>query len=249
MDECSRWNEVRMKDNNSDKPLNSEKKSEESPNFEEVDVGEDDDSEIILEVIEDENEAEVEPAIPEEWKGKPDSEITLLREIQKLKTELDETKKNWFDKYARLQAEFENSQRRNLKEKQNFIQYASAELISKLLPIIDSFEIMLKSLEQKMEPNEFKGIKMIFTELMKVFEKEGLTPIKAKGEIFDPYVHEILTCDYTDEIPEDQITEEFQKGYKVKDRVIRPSKVKIAKPKPILDKKCDSEIKEDVKEN
>ena len=83
---------------------------------------------------------------------------------------------------------------------------------------------------------------MIFKELYGVFEKEGLTPIKAKGEKFDPFLHEILTIEYTDEYPEDTIIEVFQRGYRIKDRCLRPSKVKISKSKKVEEKKTDSEM-------
>lgn len=217
--------------------------------FEEVDVSlDEDDIELVLDET---SEEETELPIPEEWIGKPEEEIALLRENQELKKKLDESKKDWFDKYARLQAEFENFRKRSLKEKENYINYASAQVISKLLTALDNFEIMLSNIEENLEPTELQGIQMIFKELYGVFEKEGMTPIKAKGEKFDPFVHEILTIEYTDEYPEETILEEFQKGYKLKDRVLRPSKVKIAKQKKGEEKTEEepSEIKEEKEDN
>ena len=210
-----------------------EKENEIEPEIiEEVDVSLDDDMiENAGTVSKKGNGEKIEPAsIPEEWKDKSEAEISLLREIQDLKKKITHSEKEWLDKYARLQAEFENFQRRNLKEKDEYIKYASSQLISKLLNTLDNFEFMLKNLEPKLQENEFKGLQMIFKELGGVLEKEGLTPIKAKGEKFDPFIHEILAIEYTNEYPEDIILEELQKGYKMKDRVLRTSKVKIAKP-------------------
>ncbi|NVM52573.1 MAG: nucleotide exchange factor GrpE [Candidatus Helarchaeota archaeon] len=216
-----------------------------STEVEEVDVGFDDDEvELVVSDLDDTSENEVERSIPEEWKGKSEKEIALLFEIQDLKNKLETSEKEWFEKYARLQAEFDNFRKRSLKEKDDYIKFASSQLILKLLPILDSAELMLKNLEQELEPNEFKGIQMLFQELFGVLEKEGLTPIKAKGEKFDPFVHEILTIEYTDEYPEETIIEVFQRGYRFQDRILRPSKVKISKIKKEEEKKLDSEREE-----
>ncbi len=235
-----------MKEEKSSKVTHENENPSESTKFEEVDVSlDEDDVELII------DEEEIEAPIPKEWMGKSDQEIALLREIQDLKKKLEDSEKKWVDKHARLQAEFDNFQKRSLKEKENYINYASAQIISKLLTTLDSFEIMLKNLEKKLEPKEFQGIQMIFKELYGVFEKEGMTPIQAKGKEFDPFVHEILTVEYTDETPEDTILEEFQKGYKLKDRVLRPSKVKVAKQKKVEEKKKEdiTEIKEEKEDN
>jgi molecular chaperone GrpE len=236
-----------MKEEKSPATKNLNKKGPNSDETEEVDVSFDDNvpmnngsSSKTL------NAKEGEPAsIPEEWKGKSEAEISLLLELQQLKKKLETSEKEWFDKYARLQAEFENFRRRSLKEKDDYIKYASSQLILKLLNTLDNFEIMLKNLERKLPTNEFKGLQMIYKELYCVLEKEGLTQIKAKGEKFDPFVHEILTMDYTNSCPEDTILEEFQKGYKLKDQVLRTSKVKIAKSKKKEPEKIDSNPKEE----
>ncbi|MFX1294206.1 MAG: nucleotide exchange factor GrpE [Promethearchaeota archaeon] len=224
---------------------NKQEKKNKSNELEEVDVSfDEEDFNLESDTLDEISKEEIKPPIPEEWKGKFESEIALLQEIQELKQKLENSEKTWFDKYARLQAEFDNFQKRSLKEKVNYINYANSELISKLLPILDSSEIMLNNLEKKLEPNEFQGIQMVFNELFEVFKKEGLTPIKAIGEKFDPFIHEILNIEYTDEYPEETIIEEFQKGYKLKDRIIRPSKVKIIKLKQVIKEKTDSEKEE-----
>ena len=235
-----------MKDEKSAKITNSTEKTTDTSEYMEVDVGFDDDAEAEPKVLEEISAPEKEPPIPPEWAGKSEEEIALLRRIQELEKKLEVTEKESFDKYARLQAEFDNFRKRSVKEKEGIINYASADIISKLLTSLDNFEIMLTNLEKTLEPKEFQGIKMIFQDLYGVLEKAGLTPIKAKGELFDPFVHEILTMEFTDEYPEETIIEVFQKGYKLKDRVIRPSKVKIAKPKRGEEKTKSSDTTEET---
>ena len=129
------------------------------------------------------------------------------------------------DTLKRLQAEFENYKKWNAKEKTEFVKYANAELIAQMLPIIDSFEIALKNTNDKEKFVE--GIKMIYAQLHSMLESQGLRPINAAGQKFDPYKHEVLMKEQSDK-PDDTILEEFQKGYMLNDRIIRHSKVKIS---------------------
>ena len=129
------------------------------------------------------------------------------------------------DTLKRLQAEFENFKKRADREKTEFVKYAHADVISQLLPVLDSFEIALKNTSDKEKFVE--GIKIIYAQLYSALEAEGLKPIKAAGVRFDPYKHEVLMKEESDK-PEETILEEFQKGYMLNDRVIRHSKVKIS---------------------
>ena len=165
----------------------------------------------------------------------PKKEETEKQEEQKrvdkkeeLKMQLDEKEKKieeLTDTLKRLQAEFENYKKRIDKEKTEFIKYSNADVIEKMLPVLDSFEIALKSTTDKEKFVE--GIKMIYAQLHSVLEAEGLRPIKAAGEKFDPYKHEVLMKEESDK-PEETILEEFQKGYMLNDKVLRHSKVKIS---------------------
>jgi len=134
------------------------------------------------------------------------------------------------DTLKRLQAEFENFKKRADREKTEFVKYAHADVISQLLPVLDSFEIALKNTSDKEKFVE--GIKIIYAQLYSALEAEGLKPIKATGERFDPYKHEVLMKEESDK-PEETILEEFQKGYMLNDRVIRHSKVKISGNRPV----------------
>jgi len=126
----------------------------------------------------------------------------------------------------RLQADFENYRRLAEKGKKDFIEYAHADLVEKILPILDSFELALKN---KGKQEDFiKGVELIFAQLYHLLEKEGLRKIEAEGRKFDHYRHEVLLTEKSDK-EEDMILEELQKGYMLCDKVIRHSKVKVSK--------------------
>ncbi|MBI2657584.1 nucleotide exchange factor GrpE [Candidatus Woesearchaeota archaeon] len=129
------------------------------------------------------------------------------------------------DTLKRLQAEFENYKKRVEKEKEEFAKYAGALTVGKLLPVLDSFEHAIKNTNDK--EKFIQGIDMIHAQLISTLESIGLRPIKADGEQFDPYRHEVLLKEESDK-PEGTILEELQKGYTFHDRVLRFSKVKIS---------------------
>ena len=126
----------------------------------------------------------------------------------------------------RVQAEFENYKKRAEKENSHFRDYAKAELVKKLLTVLDSFEIALKNTDNH---EEFvKGVELIYSQLYTLLKEEGLQCIETKDKRFDPYLHEVMLSEKSDK-EEDTILEELQKGYKFKQMVLRHSKVKVAK--------------------
>src|SRR3989338_11569209 len=129
------------------------------------------------------------------------------------------------DDLQRLQAEFENYKKRTDKEKQEFFNYAKADLIAKLLPVLDTFEIALKN--TKDHEKFAKGMEMVYAQIYSAFESSGLRQIKAVGEKFGPFRHEVLMKEECDK-DEDIVLDELQKGYMLNDRVLRHSKVKIS---------------------
>lgn len=144
-------------------------------------------------------------------------------ELQKLKVERDLL----IDRLARLQAEFENARKRAAREQQEFRDYALTDAIKSLLPILDSFE---RALQTSPEPSEFRGgVELIYKQLQDALAKLGLRPIPAKGEPFDPYLHQAIEMVETSDAADHQVLEELQRGYKLKDRLLRPSMVKVAK--------------------
>jgi molecular chaperone GrpE len=152
---------------------------------------------------------------------KADKQEEKPKQIDEKQKQIDELT----DTLKRLQAEFENYKKWNAKEKADFIKYSHADLIGRMLPFIDSFEIALKNTSDK--DKFIEGMKIIYAQLHSLLEAEGLRPIKSVGEKFDPYRHEVLMKEESDK-PEDTILEEFQKGYMLNDRVLRHSKVKVS---------------------
>jgi molecular chaperone GrpE len=143
-------------------------------------------------------------------------------ELQKLKAERD----SLLDRLARAQAEFENARRRASKEQQEFRDYAVADAIKSLLPVVDSLE---RALQVKSDAAELRGgVELIYKQLQAALAKLLVHPIASKGEAFDPRYHEAIEMVETREAPDHQVIEELQRGYTFKDRLLRPAMVKVA---------------------
>jgi molecular chaperone GrpE len=150
-------------------------------------------------------------------------DMSLESELQKLKAERD----SLLDRLARAQAEFENARRRASKEQQDFRDYATTDTVKSLLPVMDSFE---RALQVKSEPGDFRsGVELIYRQLQDALAKLGVRPIQAKGEPFDPHVHEAIEMVETSDAADHEVLEELQRGYKLKDRLLRPAMVKVAR--------------------
>lgn len=145
-------------------------------------------------------------------------------EFDKLKAERD----TLLDRLARLQAEFENARKRSAREQQEFREYALADAVKGLLPTLDSFERALQT--SAGEKTEFRGgVELIYKQLQDALVKLGLRPIPAKGEPFDPHLHQAIEMVDTGEAEDHQVLDELQRGYKLKDRLLRPSMVRVAR--------------------
>jgi len=132
------------------------------------------------------------------------------------------------DRLARLQAEFENARKRAAKEQQDFREYALTDAIKTLLPVLDSFERALQA--GAAEKSELRGgVELIYKQLQDALQKLGLRPIPAKGEPFDPYLHQAIEMVETSEAKDHEVLEELQRGYKLRDRLLRPAMVKVAR--------------------
>jgi molecular chaperone GrpE len=165
--------------------------------------------------------AEDDPASVESPLSRASAEST---EVQKLRVERD----TLLDRLARLQAEFENARKRSAREQLDFREYAVADSVKALLPILDSFERALQT--GSVDKSEFRdGIELIYKQLQDALLKLGLRAISAKGELFDPHLHEAIEMVDTIDTEDHQILEELQRGYKLKDRLLRPSMVKVAR--------------------
>lgn len=141
---------------------------------------------------------------------------------------LTKEKEDLYDRLLRLQADFENYKKRIDKERQEFYHYALSEVIREILPTMDDLERALQKSDSKDFESLHRGIELIYNNLRETLQKFGLQPIKAKEEIFDPHYHEALFLEETDQYQENQILEEYQKGYMLKDRLLRPAVVKLA---------------------
>jgi molecular chaperone GrpE len=153
---------------------------------------------------------------------KPENPPESPKQEQK-PVELEKQLADYKDTLQRLQAEFENYKKRTDKEKQMVCEYSNRDLITKMLPVLDSFELALKNTSDLKKFKE--GVELIYAELYSLLKAEGLRPIEAVGKKLDPYIHEAVMKEDSDK--DDIVLEDFQKGYMLKDSVIRHSKVKI----------------------
>ncbi|MGA8430320.1 MAG: nucleotide exchange factor GrpE [Candidatus Sulfotelmatobacter sp.] len=146
----------------------------------------------------------------------------LETELQKVKAERD----TLLDRLARAQAEFENARRRASKEQQDYRDYATMDAIKTLLPAMDSFQ---RAMQVQSEPGDFRsGVELIYKQLQDALAKLGVNPIAAEGEAFDPRFHEAIEMVETKDAPDHEVIEELQRGYKFRDRLLRPAMVKVA---------------------
>ena len=165
--------------------------------------------------------------------AKEEKVITLKEsEYLKLKEEADQAKELQ-DRALRLQADFENSRKRQEKERQDFVKFANEGLVLELLNVLDDLERAVELTQSKHQDlSAFsKGVEMILAHLYELLKEHGVKPIEAEGKIFDPNCHEALMQVEDSNFPEHTIVEELQKGYLLNDRVIRTAKVKVSKHK------------------
>jgi molecular chaperone GrpE len=146
-----------------------------------------------------------------------------VSEMEKLRVERD----SLVDQLKRMQAEFDNARKRAAKEQQDFRNYALADTIKTLIPVLDSFDRALASSPEKSEFHA--GVELIHKQLQDALAKMGVQQISAEGQPFDPRYHEAIEMVDTDEVPDHQVIGELQRGYKLKDRLLRPAMVRVAR--------------------
>jgi molecular chaperone GrpE len=151
---------------------------------------------------------------------------------QRLLKELEEQRKTaeeYYQRYLRSQADFDNYRKRTLKEKEELVQYASMKLVGELLPVLDNFERAIASSKENKDFDALaKGVDMIFRQFEQVLAREGLKPIEAVGRPFDPEFHQAIMQVESEDHEEGTVVEEVQKGYMLKDKVLRPAMVKVS---------------------
>src|SRR5712692_327373 len=150
-------------------------------------------------------------------------EVSAVSETEKLKAERDAL----LDRLARLQAEFDNARKRAVREQQEFREFAGVDVIKNFLPILDSFERALKA---GGDSTDFRdGVELIYRQFQDALQKIGVQPILAMGQPFDPRVHEAVEMVDTTEVPDHHVFDELQRGYKYKERLLRPAMVRVAR--------------------
>ena len=148
------------------------------------------------------------------------------KEIKLFKKEQEESK----DKYLRLAAEMDNLRKRIEKEKEDHYQYALSEFMKELLVVLDNFERALES--EGDDGKSFReGMRLIHKQYMDLLMKKGLRPIELQNKKFDPNLHQAFVTEESEEVEEPMIGEEYQKGYSLHERLIRPALVKVIVPK------------------
>ena len=167
------------------------------------------------------NEREISPAAVEEAPAPPVASISQ-EEYEKLKAERDQL----LDRLARLQAEFENARKRTERERQEFRDYAVGSVVEQFLPVLDHFQLALKatgSVEQLRS-----GVELIVKQMEEVLRQMQVQPVPTEGEPFDPHIHEALGSIERDDLPDQHVAEEVRRGYRLRDRLLRPALVRIA---------------------
>ena len=181
-------------------------------------------SEVDLQNIDAERElpAAEEDGFEEKTAVQPAAAPGVEDEVRALREERDVL----YDRLARLQAEFDNARKRAAREQSEFREYAVADAIKALLPMLDSFD---RALEAHAGDENFRGVELINRQFHDALAKLGLRPIPAAGEPFDPYLHQAVEMVDTTDAADNTVLEELQRGYKLKDRLLRPAMVRVAR--------------------
>lgn len=143
-------------------------------------------------------------------------------EYDRLKAEKDQLK----DRLLRLQAEFENSRKRESKERSDFRDYAVANAVEQFLPVLDNFQLALKSTGSAEQLRT--GVELIVKQMEEALRGLSVQPVETVGAIFDPRVHEALEMVERSDVPDHQVIEEVRRGYRIRERLLRPALVRVA---------------------
>jgi molecular chaperone GrpE len=154
-----------------------------------------------------------------------------LEELKHLKEQAAKAAEHW-ERLLRTTADFDNFKKRAARERAESAKYANESLLQKLIPVLDNFEMALNASSQAPEANVESltaGIQMIYQQLKGSLAEAGLEEIDASGQIFDPNFHEAVSQRDTEGVPEGQVVQQLRKGYKLRDRLLRPAAVVVAK--------------------
>ena len=153
--------------------------------------------------------------------------VPIEEEVVSLEDELKSKNADLLDKLQRSLAEFDNFRKRTVKEKSEMFDIGAMSIVTKILPVVDNLERALNSAIDK-EDSMYKGILMVYKQLEEALDSADVKPLSCVGEKFDPTLHNAVAHEKIEGAEENVIIEELQKGYRYKDKVIRPSMVKVA---------------------
>ena len=148
----------------------------------------------------------------------------IMAEYEKLKKD----KAELYERLLRKQAEMDNFRKRTQREKEEFHQYATEDLIRTLLPVLDGFERALKQRASGVPEPFYQGMELIYRQLLDVLARAGLEALETAGELFDPHYHQAIEMVEDATRRDHEIVEEMQRGYKLRNRLLRPAIVKVA---------------------
>ena len=167
-------------------------------------------------------ERELPPAEENEPQAAADTSA-LEAEVERLKAE----NRILLERMARMQAEFDNARKRAQREQQEFKDYALTDAVKSLLPVLDSFD---RALAHDASSENFRsGMELIDRQFHDALAKLGVTEIASEGQPFDPNLHEAIEMVETDQVPDNHVLQELQRGFKIKDRLLRPAMVRVGR--------------------
>ena len=163
--------------------------------------------------------------------ARTDAELLAGRaELEQLKGERDQL----LDRLARLQAEFENARKRAERERVEYRDYATGNVVEQFLPVLDNFELALKATGTAEQLRH--GVELIVKQMEEILRQLQVNPIPTVGEAFDPRIHEALGAVERDDLPDQHVAEEIRRGYKLRERLLRPAMVRVAhNPKQVTE--------------
>lgn len=178
--------------------------------------------------VEEQNEEvveEVQTEAAEATEAEASEEVNpLQQENDQLKQQLEEEE----NRYLRLQADFDNFRRRSRLDAEAAQKYRAQSLVADILPALDNFERALQvNTADEQTKSVLQGVEMVYRQLVEALQKEGVEAIESVGKTFDPYEHQAVMQVEDDECEPNTVVEELQKGYKLKDKIIRPAMVKV----------------------
>lgn len=189
---------------------------------------EEDFAEAAEETMEQKNAEEIKENEEKQSSGKNEKSSEKKSFFKKKKDKRDEKIEELQDRLMRNMAEFENFRKRSEKEKTQMFEIGAKDIIEKMLPVLDNFERGLGTVSEEEKEGAFvQGIEQIYKQFLKALEDAGVKPIEAVGKEFDPNFHNAVMHGEDEELGENIVSEEFQKGYLYRDTVVRHSMVKV----------------------